>query len=75
MHSTAAATIGGSPSTNLNVNHYQHSGQQTHQTQYNQVNQPHSQPISSPTQHIQQAQPHLHPQQHNHNNHQLVRLY
>ena len=67
MHSTAAATIGGSPSASINFNHHQYQQQQPHQTQYDQIN--HHPQISSPT---QQNQSHLHHQHHNHNHHQLV---
>ena len=70
MHSTAAVTIGGSPSANVNVNHNLYQPSQ-HQTQYGQVTQQHPH-ISSPTQQIQQPQSHLHHQHPNHNHHQLV---
>ena len=66
MHPTAATTIGGSPSTSINVSHHHFQPSQTHQSQYGQVNQP----ISTSTEQIQQS--HLHHQHHNHNHHQLV---
>jgi len=67
MHPSAATTIGGSPSTSINVSHHHYppNQHQTHQAQYGQV----SQPIASSAQPIQQS--HLHLQHHN-NHHQLV---
>ena len=71
MHPSAATTIGGSPSTSINVthHHYQPNQHQTHQAQFGQV----SQPIGTSAQPIQQS--HLHHQHHNNNHHQLVIIY